>query len=144
MKIIVKKLKMTQVWQEDTVVPVTVLGVVSDDKEVLKNIKEGDRLVLSGKSKGKGFQGVVKRHGFHGGPKSHGQKHSLRAPGSIGATAPQRTIPGKKMPGRMGGDTITIKNVLVVKILPEENSLMIKGAVPGMRGTKLIIKTINH
>ena len=116
---------------------------MSYDNEVLKNIKEGDRLVLGGKSKGKGVQGVVKRHGFHGGPKSHGQKHSLRAPGSIGATAPQRTIPGKKMPGRMGGDTITIKNVLVVKTLSEENSLMVKGAVPGMTGTKLIIKTIN-
>lgn len=134
---------MTQVWQEDKVVPVTVLRIISDDNEVLKNVKEGDRLVLSGKSKGKGFQGVVKRHGFHGGPKSHGQKHSLRAPGSIGATAPQRTIPGKKMPGRMGNDTITLKNVLVVKILPEENSLMIKGAVPGMSGTKVEIRKVN-
>jgi len=110
-----KKLHMTQVWKDDKVEPVTVLKVDppagGKSAEVLKDLKEGDRVRVSGKSKGKGFQGVVKRHGFHGGPASHGQKDRLRAPGSIGATAPQRVIPGKKMAGHMGNVRITVKRV---------------------------------
>ena len=78
--------------------------------------QEGDKIVVSGISKGKGFQGVVKRHGFHGGPRAHGQKHSEREPGSIGATGPQKVAKGQKMPGRMGGDRVTIKNLKVLKV----------------------------
>jgi len=101
--------------------------------------KEGDKVKVSGTSKGKGFQGVVKRHGFGGGPKSHGQKHRLRAPGSIGATFPERVPKGRRMAGRMGGERTTIKNLEIVKVDVEENILAIKGAIPGNRGALLEI-----
>jgi large subunit ribosomal protein L3 len=100
---------------------------------------EGDKVAVSGLNKGRGFQGTVKRHGFHGGPKSHGQKDRLRAPGSIGSTAPQRVMPGRKMAGRMGQERKTIKNLEVVSIDKENNILAVKGAVPGMKGTMLEI-----
>ena len=102
--------------------------------------KEGDKLKVSSLSKGKGFQGVVKRYGFAGGPKSHGQKDRLRAPGSIGATTPARVIKGRKMPGRMGGKRTTVKNLKAVKVDVENNLLAIKGAVPGRKGTLLEIR----
>ena len=95
----------------------------------------GDKVNIIAISKGKGFQGVVKRHGFHGGPKSHGQKDRHRAPGSIGASWPQHVIKGMKMAGRMGGDKITIKNLEVVEVDKENNIIALKGAVPGRRGT---------
>lgn len=101
----------------------------------------GEVVDVTGVTKGKGFQGGVKRHGFHGGPRSHGQKHSEREVGSIGATGPQRVFKGKRMPGRMGGDQITVKNLKVVAIDTEGGKLYISGAVPGRRGTLLIIKT---
>ncbi len=101
---------------------------------------EGDKVKVSGLNKGRGFQGVVKRYGFHGGPKTHGQKDRLRAPGSIGATTPQRVMPGKKMAGRMGQERKTIKNLEIAGIDKEKNILMVKGAVPGMRGTIVEIK----
>jgi len=119
-----------------------------DDKEIelkpgtnidVSLFKEGDRVKISGLSKGKGFQGVVKRHGFKGGPKTHGQKDRERAPGSIGATTPQRVIKGKKMPGRYGQERVTIKNLEIVKIDPKANILAIKGAVPGARNSLLMI-----
>ena len=119
--------------------PVTVLELDKEGTQFLKELKEGDKVVISGVSKGKGFQGVVKRHGFKGGPKSHGQKDRLRAPGSIGATDPGRVIKGKKMAGHMGVRRVTTKNLEVTKVKPEENILMVKGAVPGMRGTKVEI-----
>ncbi len=101
----------------------------------------GKRVDVTGISKGKGFQGVVKRWGFKGGPQTHGQSDRLRAPGSIGAgTTPGRVWKGKKMPGRMGGVKHTIKNLKVVKHLKEDNLLLIKGSVPGSRNSKLIIK----
>lgn len=102
--------------------------------------KEGDRVRVSGLSKGKGFQGVVKRHGFAGGPKTHGQKNRHRAPGSIGSTAPQRVFPGRKMAGRMGNARVTAKNLEVVGVDAEKNLLFLKGAVPGARGTLLEIR----
>jgi len=105
----------------------------------VSQFKEGDKVKVSGLSKGRGFQGVVKRHGFGGGPKTHGQKDRLRAPGSIGATAPQRVMPNRKMAGHMGQERVTIKNLEIVGIDKENNILMIKGAVPGMRGTLLKI-----
>ncbi len=101
----------------------------------------GDELIISSNSKGKGFQGVVKRHGFGGGPRSHGQKHSEREPGSIGATGPQRVFKGKKMAGRMGNKRTTLKNVEVVRVLPEKGYLFVKGAVPGRPGTVVEIKS---
>ena len=101
---------------------------------------EGDKVMVSGLNKGRGFQGVVKRHGFSGGPKTHGQKNRQRAPGSIGATAPQRVMKGRKMAGHMGTERVTIKNLEIAGIDKENNILMIKGAVPGMRGTLLEIK----
>ena len=101
---------------------------------------EGEKVRVSGITKGRGFQGVVKRHGFHGGPMTHGQKNRHRAPGSIGATAPQRVMPGRRMAGRMGGERTSVKNLKIVGIDKEKNILMIKGAVPGRRGTVLEIR----
>jgi|TARA_Y100000310_G_C20703765_1_gene832658 large subunit ribosomal protein L3 len=99
----------------------------------LTSFEVGDTVAVSGVSKGKGFQGVVKRHGFSGADASHGTKHHERAPGSIGATDPARVFPGKKMPGRMGGARVTVKNLEIAGIDKENNLLMIKGAVPGAR-----------
>ncbi len=103
---------------------------------------EGDTIQVSGISKGKGFQGVVKRHGFHGGRRSHGQKHSEREPGSIGGggRAGGRVAKGMRMAGRMGNDRVTVKSLSVLRINPETNELYIRGAVPGRRGTLLEIK----
>lgn len=106
----------------------------------LSQFSEGDEVSVSAVSKGKGFQGVVKRYNFAGGPRSHGQKHSEREPGSIGATGPQRVLKGTKMAGRMGGNRTTLKKVKVVQILPEEGTIFVEGAVPGRRGTIVEIK----
>lgn len=97
--------------------------------------QKGDKVAISSISKGKGFQGVVKRHGFVGGWGQHGQKHSHREPGSIGATWPQRVLKGKRMAGRMGSDRITRKNVEVLDVDTENGLILIKGAVAGKRGT---------
>ena len=96
--------------------------------------KEGDKIKVIGISKGKGFQGVMKRHGFHGSPATHGHKHDHRAPGSIGSAFPEHVLKGKKMAGRMGGDQVTVKGLKVVKVDKENNLLAVKGAVPGKRG----------
>ncbi len=101
----------------------------------------GDIVVVSGTSKGKGFQGVIKRHNFKGGPRSHGQKHSERAPGSIGGGLRNRVPKGMRMGGRMGSDRITVRNLKVLAVDPETNTLLISGAVPGRRGTMLEIIT---
>ena len=94
--------------------------------------KEGDTVKVTSKSKGKGFQGVVKRHGFGGGSVTHGQSDRLRAPGSIGASSyPSRVFKGQRMAGRTGGDQISVRNLKVIKVIPESNLLLIKGAVPG-------------
>lgn len=96
----------------------------------------GDKVHVSGLSKGKGFAGVVKRHGFRGGPKSHGQSDRLRAPGSIGQSAyPKRVFKGMKMGGRMGNSKVTIPNLKVLKMIPEQNLLVIKGSIPGSRNS---------
>lgn len=106
----------------------------------LSVIQAGDRVTVTSISKGKGFQGVVKRHGFAGGPRTHGQKHSEREPGSIGATGIQRVMKGKKMAGRMGGRQTTRQNVLVVRSRPETGELLLKGAVPGRPGSLVKIQ----
>lgn len=102
----------------------------------------GDMIAVSAISKGKGFQGVVKRHGFAGGRRSHGQKHSEREPGSIGATGFMRVIKGTRMGGRMGSDTITIKNLQVLQVNPAENVLLVSGAIPGRKGTLVEVRGI--
>lgn len=103
---------------------------------------EGDVVTVSSISKGKGFQGVVKRHGFHGGPRSHGQKNKERAPGSIGGggRAGGRVVKGMRMAGRMGGDRVTVKNLKVLKVDATTNTLMISGAIPGRPGTLIEIR----
>ena len=128
---------------------------------------EGEFCDVVGTSKGKGFQGVVKRHGFGGGPRSHGQKHSerepgsiggglrtrvpggathgqhnrLRAPGSMGASSfPSRVLPGKRLTGHMGDEQVKIQNLQILKVMPEHNILIIKGAVPGAKGSYIKVE----
>ena len=98
---------------------------------------EGDKVRVIGISKGKGFQGVVKRHGFAGAPATHGTKHNLRAPGSIGSAFPERVWKGRRMAGRMGYDTINLKGTKVVQVDKDNNLLAIKGSLPGRTGTLL-------
>src|SRR3989344_3371439 len=108
----------------------------------LSTFAPGDKVTVSAISKGKGFQGGVKRHGFKGGPRSHGQKHSEREPGSLGGGGRDggRVAKGKRMAGRMGGERITSKGLTVVSVKPETGELFIRGAVPGRRGTLVEIK----
>lgn len=96
---------------------------------------KGDKIQVSGVSKGKGFQGVVKRHGFGGGPRSHGQKHSEREPGSIGGGLRTHVPKGMRMAGRMGSDRVTQKNLEIVFVDTENNALLIKGALSGRKGS---------
>jgi large subunit ribosomal protein L3 len=101
----------------------------------------GDKVKISGKSKGKGFQGTIKRHNFSSGPKSHGS-HNVRAPGSIGASAtPSRVFKGIRGPGRMGGGRVTQRGLTVVEVIAEKNLLLVRGAVPGPRGTTVEVRT---
>ncbi len=95
----------------------------------------GDTITVSATSKGKGFQGVVKRHGFGGGPRTHGQKHSEREPGSIGGGLRNRVPKGMRMAGRMGGDRITVQNLSVMYIDTAKQEVYVRGAVPGRRGS---------
>jgi len=102
--------------------------------------QEGDMVKVSGISKGKGFAGVVKRHGFRGAPASHGTKHNLRAPGSIGSSFPEHVLKGKKMAGRMGSDRVTVKSLKIALVDVENNILAIKGAIPGRHGSLVEIR----
>ncbi len=111
------------------------LGSVCDPEAFVS----GDVIDVTGLSKGKGFQGVVKRHRFRGGPASHGHKDNLRMPGSIGAGGHQHVHPGQRMAGRMGGDRVTVKNLEIVEVLAEQGLIAVKGAVPGPRGATLLI-----
>jgi large subunit ribosomal protein L3 len=104
----------------------------------------GDVVNVSSTSKGKGFQGVVKRHGFHGGPRTHGQKHAERKPGSIGSGLRTHVPKGTRMAGRLGGRRVTVKNLRVLKIDKENNQLVIAGAIPGRKGTLLEIREAKH
>ncbi|OGF62950.1 50S ribosomal protein L3 [Candidatus Giovannonibacteria bacterium RIFCSPHIGHO2_01_FULL_45_33] len=137
-----RKLGNYEVFKEfrlDVGLPAEALAKVGDKIEIT-TFAEGDKIEVSGTSKGKGFQGVIKRHGFHGGPRTHGQKHSERAPGSIGAVWPQRVLKGKRMGGRMGEERVTLKNLKVIKIIPEKNLMAISGAVPGHRGSLVEVR----
>ncbi len=104
--------------------------------------KEGDFLDAIGKSKGKGFQGVVKRHGFRGvGDATHGQHNRLRAPGSIGACSfPARVFKGMRMAGRMGGDRVKLLNLRVLKVMPEKNLIVVSGSIPGAKNSYVILE----
>ncbi len=114
------------------------------DKIEVTVFQEGEVVKVAGFSKGKGFQGVVKRHGFAGFPATHGTKHGLRAPGSIGSAWPQRVLKGKKMAGRMGNERVTVQGLKIVQIDKENNLLALKGAVPGRKGTLLEIAAIKE
>jgi large subunit ribosomal protein L3 len=187
-----KKIGMTQIFQEEKVVPVTLIQAgpckvtqlktkekdgyeavqigyeeITGERKITKTKKqkpfvklkefqgeamelgntidvsvfeEGEKVQVSGISKGKGFQGGVKRHGMHGRNASHGVKHEERTIGSIGSAYPQRVIKGRKMPGRMGADRVTVKNLRIAAVDKEHNILAVLGATPGRRGTLLEIR----
>ncbi len=181
-----KKLKMTQIWKDGKVVPVTVIHATPNTVSLVRTsdrdgyqatqisagkgkkakefrtkneipaqagmeegssidvsvFEEGQKVRVSGITKGRGFQGVVKRHGFAGGPKTHGQKNRHRAPGSIGSTAFQRVVPGRRMAGHMGTDRVTIKNLVVAQIDVKNHLILLRGAVPGARGGWLEISKV--
>lgn len=107
------------------------------DKVDVTIFEAGDKVKVTGITKAKGFQGAMKRHGFRGGPATHGQKHSKRRVGSIGATYPERVIKGKRMAGRMGGDQLTQVGLEIVRVDADKNLLLIKGCVPGNIGSLL-------
>jgi large subunit ribosomal protein L3 len=103
---------------------------------------EGDLIDVVGTSKGKGFQGVVKRHGFAGvGGQTHGQHNRLRAPGSLGASSwPSKVFKGMRMAGRMGGDRVKVQNLQILKVYPEQNLLVVSGSIPGAKGSYVILE----
>ncbi len=110
------------------------------DTIAVDHFEEGEFVDVSGTSKGKGFQGVVKRHGFAGSERTHGQQSMNRAPGSVGAASyPARVFKGMRMGGRMGGETVTVQNLRVLKVVKEKNLLVIKGAIPGHNNSYVII-----
>ncbi len=115
-------------------------GINKGDKITVDNFVPGDLVSVSATSKGKGFQGVVKRHGFAGGRRSHGQKHSEREPGSIGATGVGHVLKGTRMAGRMGGNRVTVKGLKVLQVNKENNTILISGAIPGRKGTLVEIR----
>ncbi|MEX0649906.1 MAG: 50S ribosomal protein L3 [Candidatus Andersenbacteria bacterium] len=110
----------------------------------VEQFEPGDVVEVSGMSKGKGFAGVVKRHHFKGGPASHGHRHVLRRPGSIGSRFPQHVLKGMRMAGRMGYDRVTVKNLTIVAVDKDRNLLAVKGAVPGTKGTVLEIRQVEE
>jgi large subunit ribosomal protein L3 len=120
-----------------------VSSIKRGDKVDVGFLKQGDLVNIVGLSKGRGFAGVVKRHHFAGGPKTHGQTDRHRAPGSIGATTfPGRVLKGKRMAGHMGNRRVTARNLKVVQADPERNLLLVKGAVPGANGGLLVIEKV--
>ena len=112
------------------------------DNITVEVFSEGEFVDVQGVSKGKGFQGVVKRHGFGGvGQATHGQHNRLRAPGSVGASSyPSRVFKGMRMAGRMGGDNVKVQNLRVLKVVAEKNLLVVKGAIPGCKNSYVIIQ----
>lgn len=111
---------------------------VGDPVEV-SQFNPGEFVQVTATSKGRGYQGVVKRHGFRGGPASHGHKDNLRMPGSIGSGGIQRVFKGMRMAGRMGGDRVTVKNLEVIDVDAKNGILAVKGAVPGARGASVLV-----
>lgn len=115
---------------------------LGDEVKVEEVFEEGDKVVVTGTSKGKGFQGVVKRHGFAGvNDATHGQHNRQRAPGSIGAASyPAKVTKGMRMAGRTGGNRISVKNLEVLKVFPDKNLILIKGAIPGHKNGYVVVK----
>ena len=127
---------------EFRVAPETLETMKLGDKMDISTFKEGDYVTATSISKGKGFQGAVKRYHFKGGSRTHGQKHSEREVGSInggGRVGSGRVAKGKRMPGRMGGDIVTVKNLKVLQVRPESNELVLHGSLPGPRGVLVSI-----
>jgi large subunit ribosomal protein L3 len=120
--------------------PIDISKFKKGDTVTADAFKPGDKVIVSGIMKGRGFAGVVKRHNFGGGPKTHGQKNRHRAPGSIGSTAFQRVVPGRRMAGHMGVTRVTRKNLMVIEVDAKKNVIMLRGAVPGTRGGILEIR----
>ncbi len=112
------------------------------NKITAATFKPGDKVKVTGVTKGRGFQGVVKRHGFHGSPKTHGHKDQLRMPGSIGATGPQHVFKGTRMGGQMGSTPVTVTNLEIVEVDGAKNEIFIKGALPGARNNLLLISGV--
>jgi large subunit ribosomal protein L3 len=111
------------------------------DTVTVENFEVGQTVKISGKSKGKGFQGTIKRHNFAAGPKSHGS-HNVRAPGSVGASAtPSRVFKGIRGPGRMGGGRVTQKGLEIVELMPDRNLMLVRGSVPGPKGGTVEVRT---
>ncbi len=104
---------------------------------------EGEKIAVIGTSKGKGFQGVVKRHGFHGSDETHGHKHDHRAPGSIGSSFPEHVVKGKRMGGRMGSDRCTVKGIKVEYVDASKHVIGVTGAVPGSLGSIVSVRSID-
>ncbi|KKP98740.1 MAG: 50S ribosomal protein L3 [Parcubacteria group bacterium GW2011_GWD2_38_12] len=117
-----------------------ILDLKVGDKIDASIFQIGEKVAVSGINKGRGFQGVVKRHQFRGGSRTHGQKHSEREAGSIGSVWPQRVVKGKRMAGRMGGERVTWRGIKIMKVDAENNIIALKGAVPGRKGTLLEIR----
>jgi len=128
---------MSQIWKDNAMFAVSPLKLATPAETA--ELKEGDMVNVTGNIKGHGFQGGVKRYSFAGGPKTHGQKNRLRAAGSIGATAPQRVTPGRKMAGHMGTNKKTILNLKVIGINAESGVVLIAGSVPGKTRAKVKI-----
>lgn len=121
-------------------VPAEELGEFAVGQEIKVDVfSAGDYVDVRGTSKGKGFAGGIKRHGFHRGPMKHGSKYHRR-PGSLGAKGPARVFKGRKLPGRMGGETVSVQHLRVVKVDPDRNLLLLRGAVPGPRSGLLLIR----
>jgi large subunit ribosomal protein L3 len=111
------------------------------DVVTVRAFEVGQVVKISGTAKGKGFQGTMRRHGFNAGPKSHGS-HNVRAPGSIGASAtPSRVLPGLRGPGRMGGGRVTQRGLTIVELIPDQNLMLVRGAVPGPKGGTVEVRT---
>jgi large subunit ribosomal protein L3 len=111
------------------------------DAVTVEAFEVGQKIKISGTSKGKGFQGTIKRHRFASGPKSHGS-HNVRAPGSVGASAtPSRVFKGQKLPGQMGNKRVTQKGLTIVELIPDQNLMLVRGAVPGPRGGTVEVRT---
>ncbi len=123
-------------------VPVTDVDDVNVGERIdISMLVAGERVDVVGQSKGKGFAGVMKRHNFRGGPKTHGQSDRWRAPGSIGSgTTPGRVMKGMRMAGHLGDDRVTVQNLEVIRVDPERNLIALRGAVPGPRGGLIVIK----
>lgn len=136
-----KKLNMSQVFKEDgTVVPVTLVEVLSNELKDLDSEIKGKEVVVTGTSKGKGFTGVIKRHNFKRQPETRGASDKVRVGGAIGAQTPGRVFKGKRMAGRQGGKQVTIRGLEIVDLKKDDNVVLVSGALPGARNSAVTLK----